>query len=51
MLVSKSGDRHRCQPGIGAAIADRLAGEAVSWLISPDASFVTGTDVTVSGGL
>jgi NAD(P)-dependent dehydrogenase (short-subunit alcohol dehydrogenase family) len=24
---------------------------AVSWLISPEASFVTGTDVTVSGGL
>jgi NAD(P)-dependent dehydrogenase (short-subunit alcohol dehydrogenase family) len=24
---------------------------AVSWLISPDASFVTGTDVTVSGGI
>jgi NAD(P)-dependent dehydrogenase (short-subunit alcohol dehydrogenase family) len=23
----------------------------VSWLVSPEASFVTGTDVTVSGGL
>jgi NAD(P)-dependent dehydrogenase (short-subunit alcohol dehydrogenase family) len=24
---------------------------AVSWLISPDASFVTGSDITVSGGI
>jgi enoyl-[acyl-carrier-protein] reductase (NADH) len=23
---------------------------AVSWLVSPEASFVTGTDITVSGG-
>jgi NAD(P)-dependent dehydrogenase (short-subunit alcohol dehydrogenase family) len=23
----------------------------VSWLVSPEASFVTGTDITVSGGL
>jgi NAD(P)-dependent dehydrogenase (short-subunit alcohol dehydrogenase family) len=24
---------------------------AVSWLVSPEASYVTGTDITVSGGL
>jgi NAD(P)-dependent dehydrogenase (short-subunit alcohol dehydrogenase family) len=24
---------------------------AVSWLVSPEASFVTGSDITVSGGL
>jgi len=23
----------------------------VSWLVSPEASFVTGTDITVSGGI
>jgi NAD(P)-dependent dehydrogenase (short-subunit alcohol dehydrogenase family) len=25
--------------------------DAVSWLISPAASYVTGSDITVSGGL
>jgi NAD(P)-dependent dehydrogenase (short-subunit alcohol dehydrogenase family) len=25
--------------------------DAVSWLVSPEASFVTGSDITVSGGL
>jgi NAD(P)-dependent dehydrogenase (short-subunit alcohol dehydrogenase family) len=29
---------------------DEIA-EAVSWLVSPAASYVTGTDVTVSGGM
>jgi NAD(P)-dependent dehydrogenase (short-subunit alcohol dehydrogenase family) len=24
---------------------------AVSWLVSPEASYVTGSDITVSGGL
>jgi NAD(P)-dependent dehydrogenase (short-subunit alcohol dehydrogenase family) len=24
---------------------------AVSWLVSPEASYVTGTDISVSGGL
>ena len=52
--------------GIGAAIAQKLAGERarwagragptrsptpMSWLVSPEASFVTGSDITVSGGL
>lgn len=35
--------------GIGAAIAKRLAAVA-SFLAAPDASYVTGTTITVDGG-